>query len=84
MSTTGGLEALAEQRGDGAWVIRAPRVGIYRGCPRLGARRGAGDSAGTLCRLNRTETLILPARAGGQVSEIEAEGPRVPVEYGQT
>ena len=79
----GMIEALAETAGGGGWIIKAPRVGIYRGCPRLGGRRMTGDTVGRLTVLNRAVDLLLPAGVDGLVTGIEVHDRAVPVEYGQ-
>jgi biotin carboxyl carrier protein len=77
------VEALVEPAAGGGWVVRAPRVGIYRGCPRAGGRRVTGDVVGRLTVLNRAEELLLPAGVDGLVTGIEVHDRAVPVEYGQ-
>lgn len=77
------MEALAERMPDGRWIIRAPRVGVYRGAPHEGGRRGGGDVVGRLQVLNRTEDLALPAGVEGLVTGIEVHERAVAVEYGQ-
>lgn len=77
------VEALVEPAAGGGWVVRAPCVGIYRGCPRAGGRRVTGDIVGRLTVLNRAEELLLPAGVDGLVTGIEVHDRAVPVEYGQ-
>ncbi len=77
------LEALAEQAADGGWIVRAPRVGIYRPGLHAGARRGPGEAVGRLTILDRGRTLVLPAGVGGLVSELHVPDRAAPVAYGQ-
>ncbi len=76
------LELLADRDGDG-WLIRAPRVGIYREGPPAGRYRAAGESAGRLRVLNRTIGLVLPAGVEGLVGDVRVNDLSVAVEYGQ-
>jgi acetyl-CoA carboxylase biotin carboxyl carrier protein len=80
---TGMLEALVEPAAGGGWTVRSPRVGIYRGCPRAGGRRMAGDTVGRLTVLDRSEDLLLPAGVDGLVTDIAIHDRALPVEYGQ-
>ncbi|HEY3174722.1 MAG TPA: hypothetical protein VGK94_03080 [Candidatus Polarisedimenticolia bacterium] len=77
------IEALVEPAAGGGWVVRAPRVGIYRGAPRSGGRRATGDVVGRLTVLDRTEEVLLPAGVDGLVTGIEVHDRAVAVEYGQ-
>jgi len=79
----GGVEALAEPREGGGWVIRSPRVGILRGLPGPGGRRIGGELIGRLTILNRTEELILPVGSDGIVVDLRIHDRAAPVEYGQ-
>ncbi len=76
-------EALVEARGDGGWIVRAPRVGIYRGCPPEGRRPTPGEAVGVITVLNHRNELVLPEGAGGIVTDVQANDRAVPVEYGQ-
>jgi len=76
-------EALVEPRGDGGWIVRAPRVGIYRGCPPEGRRRTPCESVGVIMVLNHRMELVLPAGAEGIVTDLQVNDHAVPVEYGQ-
>ena len=76
-------EALVEARGDGGWIVRAPRVGIYRGCPPEGRRPTPGEAVGAITVLNHRIELVLPAGAGGIVTDVQVNDRAVPVEYGQ-
>ncbi len=76
-------EALVEARGDGGWIVRAPRVGIYRGCPPAGRRPTPGEAVGVMRVLNHRMELVLPAGAGGIVTDVQVNDRAVPVEYGQ-
>src|SRR5262245_29135963 len=82
MTTT--LAALTDSRTDGGWDVRSPQVGVYRGRPRAGSRRGAGETVGTLAILNRTIDLVLPVGVEGIVTDVAINDRAVPVEYGQT
>ena len=77
------LEALVEVLPEGGWRVRSPRVGVYRGCPRVGSRRAAGEPVGRLTVLNRTEDLLLPAGVDGLVTSVAVHDPATPVEYEQ-
>jgi acetyl-CoA carboxylase biotin carboxyl carrier protein len=81
--TTMITDALVERTAGGDWIVRAPRVGIYRGAPRAGARRSAGEEVGRLSVLNHTSELLLPAGVEGIVTEIRVAERVAPVEYGQ-
>jgi len=76
------VELLAERDGDG-WLVRAPRVGIYRDGPPAGRYRAAGESAGRLRVLNRTIALVLPGGVEGLVGDVRVNDLSVAVEYGQ-
>lgn len=78
------IDALVEARPDGGWDVRSPGVGVYRGRPRAGSPRGAGDQIGTLALLNRTLDLILPVGVEGIVTDVTILDRAVPIEYGQT
>jgi acetyl-CoA carboxylase biotin carboxyl carrier protein len=77
------LEALVETRPEGGLLVRSPRVGIYRGAPRAGARRTAGDTIGRIAALNQAADLVLPAGAEGIVADVAIRPRMEPVEYGQ-
>ena len=77
------LEAVVEPDPKHGSVVRSPGVGIYRGHPRTGGRRSAGDSIGTLTVLNRTQDVFLPANVDGLVADLRINDRAVPVEYGQ-
>ncbi len=76
-------EALAEPAGGGGWLVKAPRVGLFRECPRAGGHRSAGDRVGTLGVLGRKVELLLPAGVDGLVTDIRIHDLEAPVEYGQ-
>ena len=78
------IDALVDARPDGGWDVRSPGVGVYRGRPRAGSRRGAGDQIGTLAVLNRALDLILPVGVEGIVTDVTILDRAVPIEYGQT
>jgi acetyl-CoA carboxylase biotin carboxyl carrier protein len=77
------IEALVERAASGGWDVRAPRVGVFRGAPRAGARRTAGDAVGRLTCLAREEEIVLPAGVEGTVAAVAARDRTQPVEYGQ-
>jgi acetyl-CoA carboxylase biotin carboxyl carrier protein len=77
------IEALIEGDEEGGWIVKAPRVGVYRGRPRAGGRRSSGDVIGRLTVLNRTEELMLPAGCDGLVTDLRIHDRAVAVEYGQ-
>jgi len=83
MSGTKGILELLSERDDDGWIIRAPRVGIYRDGPRAGRYRAAGERAGRLRVLNRTIGLVIPAGVEGIVGRVQVTDLSVPVEYGQ-
>lgn len=79
----GTLDVIAEPRPEGGWLVRAPRVGIYRGAPRAGGRRMPGEVVGSLTVLGRARNLVLPAGVEGVVTSIQARDRAAPVIYGE-
>jgi biotin carboxyl carrier protein len=77
------IEALVERAPAGGWEVRSPRVGVFRGAPRPGSRRTAGDAIGRLTCLAREEEIVLPAGVEGTVASVAARDRAQPVEYGQ-
>jgi len=76
-------EALAE-RDDTGWVIRAPRVGIFRrGAVETDLVAQTGDVVGTLGVLSRRIPLVLPADVDGHIAESMLSDRTQAVEYGQ-
>jgi len=76
-------EAIAEPVEDG-WLVKAPRVGFYRGVPETGARRGPQETVGWIEILSRRLPLRLPAGVEGVVGRRSVTDRVAPVEYGQT
>jgi len=77
------IEALVQADASAGWLVLSPQVGIFRGAPRPGARRTAGDAVGRLTRLNRARDIVLPAGVEGVVASVATRDRAHPVEYGQ-
>ena len=76
------LDAVAESDPDG-WLIRAPRVGIFRRLLEPGAQARPGERIGTLEVLQRRRAVVLPAGTDGIIVESMLSDRTQAVEYGQ-
>ncbi len=75
------IEALATNDNDG-WLLRAPRVGIFRGLLEPGLHARPGDAIGTLTVLQRRIPVTMPANVDGTVSEVLLSDRTQAVAYG--
>lgn len=67
---------------DGAFALRAPRVGVWSSHPAAGSLVGPGSPAGTLVQLGRAASLVLPDGIAGRVASAAPRDHAVPVAYG--
>ena len=74
-------DALADNEHHG-WLLRAPRVGIFRGLLHAGLHARPGDRIGTLEVLRRRIPVTMPADVDGTVSEVLLSDRTQPVAYG--
>lgn len=72
------LELIAERSGDAVRLL-APDVGLFTGALDAGAALAPGQRAGTLLRLGRAATLVVPAGVRGIVTTPRPERVHAPV-----
>lgn len=75
------IEAIAVGDQDG-WVVRAPRVGVFRGLLQSGLPARPGERVGTLEVLRRRIPVILPVTVDGVVTEVALHDRTQAVAYG--
>lgn len=68
---------------DGAFALRAPRVGVWSSHPPAGSLVGPGSSAGTLTQLRHAAVLLVPDGVAGRVAIAAPRDHAVPVAYGE-